>query len=461
MLKKTETRLRKALKELKATQKQLIESEKKVIKRNQKLLLIFEGTASVTGHEFFRSLVHNLGLALGVRYAFVSEFTEVNTRVRTLAFWSTEGLLDNVEYDVTGTPCAEVLCGEIRHYPESVQVLFPEDKGLLRLKAEGYMAIPLKNLSGRVSGHLAVLDDRPMPVDPQDLSIFKIFAARAASELERIRAENTIRKSEVRFRDLYEELKTTQGQLIQSERMAALGQLTAGIVHEINTPIGTIKTTVDTIGRCSTKIDSILEKSKTLTELKENNDYQKSARILKENGQVASTASDRITKVVTSLKNFTRLDQAEFEKADINEGLDSTLTLIQLELKDGVRLEKSYGDIPKIQCYPSELNQVFMTLLRNAAQATEKKGALRIKTAADENYVYVIISDTGKGMPPDKIKTLFDLRFATKGTRMGMRLGLISAYNIIQKHNGNIKVESELEKGTEFTITLPVNQNKD
>lgn len=460
MSKKTETRLLKTLQELKVTQKQLIESEKKVVERTQKLLLIFEGTASVTGNEFFRSLVRNLALALDVRYALVSEFTEINTRVRTLAFWSTAGLLDNVEYDLTGTPCAEVLRGEIRHYPDGVQALFPEDKDLHSLMAEGYMALPLKNLSGRVSGHLAVLDDKPMPVDSQDLSIFKIFAARAASELERTHAENTIRKSEERFRDLYQKLKTTQGQLIQSEKMAALGQLTAGIVHEINTPVGTIKSTVDTMGRCGTKIDQILENSSTLTDLQENSDYQKSVKILKENRQTALAASDRIVKVVTSLKEFTRLDEAEFAKVDLHVGLDSTLSLVQLELKDGVRVEKRYGHIPKIQCYPSELNQVFMTLLTNAAQAIEKKGTICIKSSADENYVYIIISDTGKGIPPDKIKTLFDLGFTTKGPRIGIGLGLISAYTIIQKHNGNIKVKSKLAKGTEFTIILPAHQNK-
>ena len=270
--------------------------------------------------------------------------------------------------------------------------------------------------------------------------------------------ETQKKKLEVQVAEKTREIRETQAQLVQSEKMAALGKLTAGIAHEINTPVGALKSTMDTMSRCGAKIDQILENSDTLAELKNNSDYQKSLKILKENRQVASSASERIMKVVTSLKNFTRLDEAEFEKVNIHEGLDSTLTLIQHEMKDRVRLEKNYGDISEIRCYPAELNQIFMTLLRNAAQAIEKKGTITIKTSSDENNVYVKISDTGKGMPSEKIKTLFELGFTTKDSRVGMGMGLISAYNIIQNHKGELKVESELGKGTKFMITLPVNQ---
>lgn len=274
---------------------------------------------------------------------------------------------------------------------------------------------------------------------------------------ERARLKSVKLKAEKsQLEKLLKELKETQTQLIQSEKMAALGKLTAGIVHEINTPVGALKSTMDTMSRCSAKINQILENSSTLAEVKNNGDYQKSLKILKENCQVASSASERIIKVVTSLKNFTRLDEAEFEMADIHEGLDSALTLIQHEIKDRVLVEQNYSDIPEIRCYPAELNQVFMTLLRNAAQAIEKKGTITIKTSSDENNVYVKISDTGKGMPSEKIKSLFELGFTTKDTRVGMGMGLINAYNIIQNHKGELKVESEVGKGSIFTIILPM-----
>ncbi|MFQ5658221.1 MAG: GAF domain-containing protein, partial [Candidatus Methylomirabilales bacterium] len=142
---------------------------------------LVEGTASETGEDFFRSLVRNLATTLRVRYAFVSEFTDVNTRVRTLAFWAGEGFLDNFEYDLADTPCEQVLCGEMRHYAEGVQALFPRDKDLVKLGAESYLAIPLINPSGTVLGHLAVIDDKPMPGELRDISIFKIFGARAGA----------------------------------------------------------------------------------------------------------------------------------------------------------------------------------------------------------------------------------------------------------------------------------------
>ena len=154
--------------------------------------VIVEGTASSTGDEFFHSLVSKLADVLRVRYAFVSEFVEGNRRVRTLAFWTGEGFLDNFEYDLADTPCEQVLSGKACHYSEGVQALFPKDKDLVNLEAESYLAIPLIDVSGNVLGHLAAIHDKPMAVEPLNMSIFKIFGSRAASELERKHAEETL-----------------------------------------------------------------------------------------------------------------------------------------------------------------------------------------------------------------------------------------------------------------------------
>ena len=153
------------------------------------LRTIVEGTAGSTGEQFFHALVKQLASVLGVRYAFISEFTEKNDRVRTLAFWQGEGFRDNFEYDLVGTPCEQVLRGEICHFPKGVQGLFPDDHDLSHLRAESYLAVPLSDPHGEVLGHLAVLDEKPMPLKPYDLPIFKIFSARAGAELERKRAE--------------------------------------------------------------------------------------------------------------------------------------------------------------------------------------------------------------------------------------------------------------------------------
>lgn len=160
------------------------------------LRFLVQGTAAVTGAEFFRALVRNLAKVLGARCVFVAEFAEVKTRVRTLAFWNGEGFLDTIEYDLAGTPCEAVLRGEIRHYPDRIQTLFPQDHGLAALGAKSYLAVPLMDTAGKVLGHLAVIDDKPRPAAPRDLSIFKIFAARAMAELQRQWAERALRDSE-------------------------------------------------------------------------------------------------------------------------------------------------------------------------------------------------------------------------------------------------------------------------
>ena len=172
-------------------------------KWDETLRAILAGTAASTGDEFFRALVSNLASALHVRCAFVSEFADGNTRVRTLACWTGEGFVDNFEYDLADTPCEQVLRGEIRLYPEGVQALFPKDNDLVKLGAESYLAIPLVDPSGNVLGHLAVIDDKAM-AEPRDMPIFEIFAVRAAAELLRKRAEQAQRQSEERFHKIFD-----------------------------------------------------------------------------------------------------------------------------------------------------------------------------------------------------------------------------------------------------------------
>ncbi len=170
------------------------------------LLRLVEGTAGATGERFFESLVRNLSLALGVAYALVAEFAgDGGTRVRTHALWGRGQRLDDVEYDLAGTPCAEVVAGALCHHPRELQRRFPEDGMLVDLGAESYLGVPLRGADGRVLGHLAVMDTAPMEDEPRRLAVFTIFAARAAAELERLQGEQRLRESEQRFRDLYEE----------------------------------------------------------------------------------------------------------------------------------------------------------------------------------------------------------------------------------------------------------------
>src|SRR5215467_4985150 len=169
------------------------------------LRAIFEETARHTGQEFFQSLVRHLAAAVGTRYAFVAEFAG-GTMARTLAFWFRDHIADNIEWDVTGTPCEDVVRGNLCHHPSGVSQQFPADRLLVDWGIESYLGVPLCDARGRHLGHLAVFDDRPMPAEPRKLFTFRIFATRAAAELERLQAEERLRESEQRWRSLTETL---------------------------------------------------------------------------------------------------------------------------------------------------------------------------------------------------------------------------------------------------------------
>jgi signal transduction histidine kinase len=245
-----------------------------------------------------------------------------------------------------------------------------------------------------------------------------------------------------------------KAQLMQSEKMASLGLLVAGLAHEINTPLGAIYSNNDTVSRSIDKIRQILEGQENLTSA-DRERVEQLVDILRDVCQNTTLATERLMTVVGSLKNFARVDEAEFKKADLHEGIESTLTIVQHQLKNRIRVEKQYGNIPPVECHPNRLNQVFMNLLVNASQAISDQGTITIRTARQGNCVKISISDTGVGIPPENLSKVFDPGFTTKGVGVGTGLGLSICYKIIEEHQGKIDVESG-DQGTTFTITLPL-----
>ena len=252
-------------------------------------------------------------------------------------------------------------------------------------------------------------------------------------------------------------LKETQAQLIQSEKMASLGSLVAGIAHEINTPIGAVASMHDTSVRAmkglKEEIDRVCAEEKS-----RNKKMLKNLDIIDEANRVIENGAERITNIVRRLRSFARLDQADLQEADIHEGLEDTLMLMHHEIKRNITVKKSYGDLPKIHCFPGKLNQVFLNLLNNARQAIgDKKGEITIQTYTKSKHACIEIQDNGIGITNKDLNKVFDPGFTTKGVGIGTGLGLSIVYQIIQDHKGDIQVKSELGKGTTFTVTIPMN----
>ena len=253
------------------------------------------------------------------------------------------------------------------------------------------------------------------------------------------------------------QLREAQNQLIIREKLASVGALVAGVAHEVNTPIGAVVSAADLSDRGLNKVFSLIETAESLERLKHESYLQELMGLLKENNRVIANAAERVSRIVRNLKNFARLDEAELQWADIHEGIESTLSLIEYELKKKATLIKEYGEIPKMLCYPNELNQLFLNLFRNAVEALEGNGTIKIKTRADAGSAFIRIADTGRGIPPENLPRIFDPGFTTKGMGIGTGLGLSISHSIVQKHKGQIQVESKVGKGTEFTVTLPLN----
>ncbi len=280
----------------------------------------------------------------------------------------------------------------------------------------------------------------------------------AAGEVERLK-NLTLSEKNDELKHLLDELQRTQTQLVQAEKMAALGKLVAGVAHEMNSPIGASTSSIDISKRCIAKIMDMVEACNSLEELKSGDRLEKLLGSLLTNNDVVSKANERISKIIKSLRSFSNLDEAVFQRADIHEGLDSTITLLETELDGKIRIIKQYGELQPIACYPGELNQVFLNLLTNSVEAisrTDSEGEIIVQTCLEDKHVCIKISDCGIGISAEKIKTLFDLGFTQNRTRVKAGMGLFISQNIIQKHKGKMTVESKVNKGTTFTIVLPL-----
>ena len=246
---------------------------------------------------------------------------------------------------------------------------------------------------------------------------------------------------EARNRDLGE----MQAQVVQSAKMAAMGELVAGVAHEINTPLGAIKSMSDVVDRLLARLPAAGDGSEAVGQARE---------LL----AVSQSAVERIAGIVRDLRTFARLDEAELQDADLHQGIESTLNLMRHEMRERVEVVRDYGELPRVRCYPNRMNQVFMNLLKNAVQAIDGSGTITIRTRADGDRVRLAFADTGRGIPPEHVGRIFDPGFTTKGVGVGTGLGLSIVSQIMAAHGGRIAVESVVGTGSTFILELPLGE---
>lgn len=267
-----------------------------------------------------------------------------------------------------------------------------------------------------------------------------------------------------------EDLKSAQGQLVQQEKMASIGLLAAGVAHEINNPMGFISSNLESMGKYferlkefitaqSQALDDIApphladKMAETRKKLKIDHILYDSYNLLFESKEGA----ERVRAIVQGLTTFSGVNEAEYKHADINKCLESTISIAWNEIKYKATLDREYSELPLLQCFPQQLNQVFLNILINAAHAIENGGSIAVKTWLDCGDICVGISDTGCGIPKEIQNRIFDPFFTTKEVGKGTGLGLSISYDIIKKHGGTISVDSKIDVGTTFTIRLPLN----
>ncbi|NKB70127.1 MAG: hypothetical protein GKR89_23890 [Candidatus Latescibacteria bacterium] len=266
---------------------------------------------------------------------------------------------------------------------------------------------------------------------------------------ERSQAQARLQQSLAELERAHADLRLTQARLVQSEKMAALGDLVAGVAHELNSPAGSIVSTRDTLGRTVQRLGAALT---------DRADLQGLLEVLERSGQVMGDGAERVAQIVASLRRFVRLDEAEWQLADIHEGLDSALTLLDSRLGNGIEIERQYGAVEPLWCAPGQLNQVFMHVLKNAVESIAGTGRISLATGQEGGQVWVRIADTGRGMDQQQLDRIFDPALAGDTGRVGLSWRLAADYLIVRDHGGEIEVDSQVGEGTVVHFRLPLRQ---
>jgi PAS domain S-box-containing protein len=396
--------------------------------------LIVMGTAATTGSDFFQSLVQHMAQALRARYAFVTTCDD-RKHARTLAFWQGDRFGENFDFDIADTPCEKVLHGEVCHYRQELQDLFPRDKVLADWKAESYLGLPMLDRSNRVIGHIAILDDKPMDADMRAVDLLKIFASRAAAELKRQKAEDKLQAA-LQER---ERLRRAQAELAHINRVSTMGELTASLAHEIKQPIGAAVTNAEA---CMRLLD------------RDQPDVPEAREAAFEMVKDARRAADIIDRV----RMLYQKGSSQPDVVDVNQVIREMVIMLQNEAnRHSITICTDFAEgLPKVMADRVQLQQVLMNLMLNGMEAMRgRSGELGMKSQlADDGQILISVTDTGVGLPAENAEQIFNPFFTTKP--QGTGLGLVITRSIVEAHGGRIWATANSGPGATFQFTLPI-----
>lgn len=407
------------------------------------------------GDKFFEKIVTKLNKTLSADYTFIGKLNKEGSEIKTVALVSKQGLIENFSYNLKGTPCENVVGQNACSYADHVTDLFPRDQLLIDMEIEAYVGVPLYNSKSHPTGILVSLFKNKIEDTFTAESILMIFASRAGAEIEHQLLYKELdkhkkeleRKVRVRTKELegrntelrktLHKLKKTQAKLVESEKMASLGILTAGVAHEINNPLNFI------LGGY-TGLKNYLE---------ENNISNNQVDTLLE---CISTGVERSSKIVNSLNNYSRTENRFDDKCNIHSIIDESCIMLNHKLKDRVKIQKNYTTEPVI-LYGNlgKLIQAFLNIIQNAQQAIKEKGFITINTELNNDIIKVEIKDSGSGINSENLYKITTPFYTTKQPGEGTGLGLSITSSIIKEHKGSLEFKSEINKGTTVTIYLP------
>lgn len=418
------------------------EIKQELTRPENRFLIAMEEIAAVVGDDFFDSAARLLGLLMDVRYVFIAECIDSKALMsRTLAFWTTEGPLANIDFCADGGPCEGAMAGRVVHYASGVLDAFPDNQSLQMLKPESYFGYPLVASTGRILGHIAAMDLKPYAPSAEDMVILKIFASRAAAELER--------------RHLQAARAALEGKVQEAQRLESLGSMARGVAHDFNNLL------LGVIGNADLALRSVAEGSPVADRL---------SRI--------STSARRAAELTRQLLTYAGQGKSETEPLDLAQLIQEMVRLLEVSISPKISVEYSLDSgLPAVEGDVGQIRQIVMNLVLNAAEAIgDDEGTIAVSAGAstiDEGdeasddwtappqpgeYVRVDVADSGSGMDEETQARVFDPFFSTKFGGRG--LGLPVVLGILRSHGGALRMKSAPGVGSTFSILLPVSSGE-